>query len=720
MVTFDNIWPLPVAVMVIVAMTALTIWSYRRAEGVSPAIRVLLAAFRMAAVLAIAVCILRPSLKIRETLTEKAGLVLLVDASRSMSIRDEGERSRAQAAAEIMTKNADLIRELAEKFDLQTYRFGAGLSSYADGAYGPVEPSTALGDVLLESARRVRTGRIAGVVLLSDGSNNAGHDPLMAARSLAAMKAPVFAVGLGREQVGAPLTDARARNIDLPETAFKRSTVPVSSELHFLSCEGRRVRVQLFVDDTPVDERYLSPDDADVTAKVTFDFVPIRTGPRKVTVSVDAQPGETVVTNNEISSFIYVLPGGLNVFYAEGKPRYEFKFIRRALADSPDIRLDARLFLSKVDHPKSGDDWKKYDVVILGDLKRDAFSLMQLMEIEQAVSKYGVGLMMIGGSRNFGAGGYAGTPLASLLPVKLQEAERIPGEYRMVPTAEGLRHSALRLEDDPQRNTEAWRSLPALDGQVPFGEPKPAAALLATGNDTAPLLVAQQYGKGRIMAFGADTTWHWAFAEDEEVSARHKRFWRQVILWLANKESLGRPRAWLSLSAVRLVKGDKLDLTAHFEGPDEQPMEDVSVEAAVKRPDNKVVALELSPSEGKFKGTCLPELVGDYEVNVKFTDKEGRELGADSGKFLVYLPETELETPSADPGLLRKIAEVTGGTFCTAEGADELLARLASLDSATRVKRVRLKPIWDRSAVLWIFVAALAVEWALRKRRGMV
>ena len=57
-------------------------------------------------------------------------------------------------------------------------------------------------------------------------------------------------------------------------------------------------------------------------------------GEHKITLEAVVQPGELVTTNNELSTFVNVLKGGLNVLYIEGALRVEQKFIRLALDSS--------------------------------------------------------------------------------------------------------------------------------------------------------------------------------------------------------------------------------------------------------------------------------------------------------------------------------------------------------------------------------------------------
>ena len=62
-----------------------------------------------------------------------------------------------------------------------------------------------------------------------------------------------------------------------------------------------------------------------------------------MTVRVEPREGELVTTNNEVSTFVTVRPGGINVLYLVGTqrigggPGQEQRFVRASLAQSPDI-----------------------------------------------------------------------------------------------------------------------------------------------------------------------------------------------------------------------------------------------------------------------------------------------------------------------------------------------------------------------------------------------
>src|SRR5690606_24397483 len=81
----------------------------------------------------------------------------------------------------------------------------------------------------------------------------------------------------------------------------------------------------------------------------------------------------------------------------------------------------------------------------------------------------------------------------------------------------------------------------------------------SAGNDPAkPLLLAWTYGNGRVLSFAGDSTWRWPLDGKKN---QHRQFWRQAILWLAQKEDEGNS-VWIKLDTRRVGLGKPLRFTA--------------------------------------------------------------------------------------------------------------------------------------------------------------
>jgi len=112
---------------------------------------------------------------------------------------------------------------------------------------------------------------------------------------------------------------------------------------------------------------------------------------------------------------------------------------------------------------------------------------------------------------------------------------------------------------------------------------------------------------------------------------------------------------------------------------------------------------------------------GDYWVRVR-ANRNGEPVGPMAiTRFNVNSRDPELDSPAADPSMMREMAHLSGGDFLTSE---ELVARLQKwadegLPGAS-LERTERTTLWDNWIVLLVAVGLFAAEWAMRKKRGLV
>jgi len=145
-----------------------------------------------------------------------------------------------------------------------------------------------------------------------------------------------------------------------------------------------------------------------------------------ITYRLEIQPGGAdAFTANNTFSTTAVVPGRPSVLIVEGDPR-RASYLAEALTAAEyevDVRGSAAL-------PRELRDLSRYDFFILSDIPAEQVSLQQMDVIERYVRDVGGGFLMAGGDRSFGLGGYAGTRLEELLPVRM-ESERRRDEHSL-------------------------------------------------------------------------------------------------------------------------------------------------------------------------------------------------------------------------------------------------------------------------------------------------
>ncbi len=576
-VTFEPVGGWFVVAVMALAVTALTLWAYLpRMRTTTGAWRWCALGLRLAAVLLCLLAALRPSLIIQEKKKVPAVVLFLVDDSKSMQIRDEaGDKSRWELARERGEEGVAAAKKLGDDLGVRSMRFDVTLREDPVDKNKKDEPEgqgTSIGPSLIEAPKREGGIKVAAIFLLSDGANNLGMSPLLAARELRAQAIPVYTVGFGDPTAGSKSKDIAIRDVVAGPTVYVKNVLDVKGTLVAHGFAGQRLELEMYVEDQPLPvavRRITVPEGSEIIPFSGLKYVPQTPGEKKITIKVKPKEGELVRSNNEIGTFVSVLQGGLNVLFIQGPhSAWEQKFWLRSVAESPDIQGDLRIIRRPANDgggDLSDEDFApgRYNVYVLSDLPANFLTPTQQALLARNVEKSGAGLIMLGGRASFGPGGWGSTPLANLLPMVMtpRDGQVEPKEgVRFMPNPRGLEKFLLQIGPTSQESTRIWSELPPLSGINHLGQLKANAEVFGIGGDQQePVMVGANVRRGRVLAFGGET-WPWRRSFHADGRMAHKKFWRQTIFWLAHKEDSGDNEVKITIDGPRrIATGQKLD-----------------------------------------------------------------------------------------------------------------------------------------------------------------
>lgn len=254
-------------------------------------------------------------------------------------------------------------------------------------------------------------GHLRRVVLLSDGGQTEGD--LLAE----ATRAQGFGVRLfyHPNRRGAP-AEVALRDLGLPERI--RIGEPFHVRARVFSSQEATARVRLYQGETlngldGVRDVELSRGDNEIE----FDSVVRVAGPVTYRIELEPSGADRFEANNRFETTV-VVPGRPTVLYVEGA-RGRGSHLAQALT-AADFEVDVR---NPRSIPTSLRELERFDFFILSDVSADQVSLTQMDAIERYVRDLGGGFMMAGGEDAFGMGGWQGTRMERLLPVRM-DAER--------------------------------------------------------------------------------------------------------------------------------------------------------------------------------------------------------------------------------------------------------------------------------------------------------
>ena len=215
---------------------------------------------------------------------------------------------------------------------------------------------------------------------------------------------------------------------------------------------------------------------------------------------------------------------------------WDYRFFRRAIAKVPNIQCEAIVIREPAREGKNEVDDKefrpgRYDVYIFNDMPAAALPHRQQGLLVAAVER-GAGMIMLGGESSFGAGGWAQTKVAGILPTEIRPDDRMTKQgngLKLMLTEAGQKSWLLQLGPTLADTIRLWDKLPPFLSVNQLGRPKVRAQVLARTTGGEPLLVAQAVGTGRVLACAGET-WMWARSSDEARSI-HRKFWERALAW---------------------------------------------------------------------------------------------------------------------------------------------------------------------------------------------
>jgi len=300
---------------------------------------------------------------------------------------------------------------------------------------------TNIADAIALAAALVPADSTGRILLFSDGNQTAG-DALAAARNLSRVSATGLRRGVVIDTV--PLdfeitNEVFVESVDAPPRAATESTVSVRVTL--LSTSDARGTLRLYDND-----RAISTNDQSLAAAraVTlkpgrnFEVITVPLGSDRIhrfravfepatqlnaSDSPTSSP-DTLPDNNSGEAFT-ITPGRGRVLIADGIGDARTDGGGTILAETlRESGLDVDL-ISPAALPDNLLTLQDYDLVVLQNVPADAVSDRAQQALIAHTRDLGGGLLLTGGKASFGAGGWRGTALEPLLPVKLDLPEKL-------------------------------------------------------------------------------------------------------------------------------------------------------------------------------------------------------------------------------------------------------------------------------------------------------
>ncbi len=651
-------------------------------------------------------------------------------------------------------------------------------------AGGEAEPTVRWDEVLKLSGQETRLSQalrmlleqaagqpISGVILVSDGGQNAGLSPEAAIEIAREREVPVFTIGIGSDRLP---PSVRVSAFDPPPRAFPGDPYTVTGVIQAWRVAGEVVPVRLLSrdakSDAPADRgtgRII--DSTQVTLGGDGEEVPVRfevtadqLGRQTLCLRVLAPQSDRREDDNFLEADIEIVDRKTRVLLFAGGPMREYQFLRNLLYRDRSTTVDVLLQTARPgisqesdrlldEFPTTREAMYEYDCLVAFDPDWKALRPEQIDVLESWVAEQGGGLILVAGPVYMGdpvrgwirdRGSDERNPalakVRALYPVQFQRRYAVLEEsmyaseecWPLELTREGLECEFIMPADSASEGRQIWAGFPGVYSFFPVRGPKEGATVLARFSDprTArdgqlPVYMAWQfYGSGRVFYLGSGEMWRLRAMDD----SYFEKFYTKLIRHISKGRLLrGSSRGMLLVGQEHYWAGNTVEVEAfRLTGAQLEPLAEPSVMLQVIRPDQSVetVSLHADPTRpGCYLGQFSVLQEGDYRLELPLPGSDEHRLVQ---RIRVGIPNLEREKPQRNDALLSMIARTTGGQYEV--GTETLLdetsvRRLASqLKDCTRtvVHTGTPNPLWEetwRRWLMYVLLGVLCLEWVVRR-----
>ena len=673
----------------------------------------------------------------------------------------------------------DSFEELQGKVRVRLMRAARKALGQEEEAAEGWEQATDLANAMTTVLEQVPPDNLAGLVMMTDGRHNRPGRVEDVARRFGILDAPIGVVGIGSEE--SP-RDAAILEVRSPDAIYLGDRLRVAAVVKFDGYRGRRAKVLLKKGEEIIQEKIIPIPQDHHREEVRFNDVPEVDGINAYSVELENLGEEYFDQNNRWQFETAITDARTNVLIVDSHPRWEFRYLRNLFYGrdksihlqyvllEPDTILGqtvspvpasaARKFgdAQATELPISEEEWRKFDVIIIGDVPSESIDENTWDIIRGCVTERAAFLVAIAGPRHMPHGIESETA-RDLLPINYTPGSRTffgskEKPFRLVLTAQGRNHPVTAQSDSRLENERLWGEFPDFRWRLPVEGVKEGADVLvvASSEDSEgtavsdlddlssalsrlaqrkdreaknAILVSQQVGNGKVAMMLTDRTWR---LREGVGDIYHHRFWGQLVRWGAG------PNLRSGTSSVRLgtdnlsyTGDDRIQITARLLDIEKNPVRDESLKAEVWRDGEKLTTVQMSYLEGSpgLHGAQAGPFSGSGDYQIKLVGKKAAELleadgeGGVSTAFRVVgaMSPVELSETTLNRPLLDTLADLSGGRVVAPEDAQQL-AGLFLTGEETR-QELRETRLWDHWILLALLCALLTSEWGIRRGSGL-
>lgn len=711
-------------ILTLIFVLVYLVFSYRGVKALNGSKKFILFVLRIIIIIFIVIISGELSIKKPAYSEERREIAILIDSSKSMSIKSENPvLTRLDAVKEYLRNNKELFENLKKDYNLVFYSFNNDIKKISESAINEIKPSGNGTNILKALNTAVqKSEHLSAVLLFSDGRDTEGLQ-----HGLSDFKFPIqifsFSPGSGTEK------DVALRNLSSSGFALNREKYELSFEITMKGWKELDVPLTLKGENSVIKTERVNLKDGE-TKRIRMEFTPQRVGKQLFTIETPVFTGDDYPQNNRLNFILNVLRDRLRVLLISGKPYWDLRFLRQVLKTSPWIDLVnfnilrtpfdlvniPEIELSLIPFPADEifrEGLESFDVFIMQNFDPSQFVPPVYLRNVLEFVKNGGGLAIVGGTLLSKANFYLNTEMADAIPVSSLSGDR-SGRFRPVLAKDAMNHPINRI-------FRKYKDLPSIDFINGVRGIKSWATVLAqTEESNMPLVVAGNLGRGKVLAILTDSLWRFAFSPEQKraTSDAFVDFWLNALRWLSGEPD--ESNILIESAKDSFDPGENIKLNLRTLDKRYLPFKNSPVEIKVVDIDSGRTVFN---KEWKMRGG---EEIVEFNIEEKGiynailqVREGGKIVESTESKIVVKDRKGEMETPFTDEELLRTLAEKSGGRSYNLNERTNIEKILKNKKMRSGTGYEKKIPIWNSKWIYFSLIFLLSSEWFFRRRWGL-
>lgn len=690
---------------------------YRTVPPISNTKRNFLILLRTLAIALLLFALFKPILsKVNSKILEPK-LAILIDNSKSMTVKDASINRSEQLE--------DLLNKLElDRIDNVVYSFNETLT-YVDDLDSIVYNGelTNIENSINSLKQQIIEENFQAALIISDGAFNNGSNPIYSAESFGK---PIFTIGIGDSS--SP-KDLLVDNMITNEIAYINNILPVNVNLSFSNIEPQKTKAILFDNQTPVDTLEFEIENAIGAQSLLFDFKPQEAGTRNIRVVLENLEGEISYINNSSSTFVKVLDNKKIISIFAGAPSPDLSFLKKELLKNEGVEINEYVQKNKSQfyiEPNS-EKIQESDLIIMTDFPNQYTPDNVMGIINKNLQEETPLFFMAGYNTDYNKL----KNIESYLPFRISSFAQKEFGVNQKLSSISLNSPIYRISGK-EKDLEMWNSLPPVFRTEVFVSLNPEAEMLAktSVNDielNEPFLVASNFQNRKVLALMAYGLYRWkmmdyasnlSLGSDPEYDI-YSIFVNNAVKWLSVNED----KNPVQIKSIKdnYSEGDKVEIVAEVYDASYVPLDDAAVTVKVNKGTESRDLILNSIGNGRYLGSIEGLSTGEYYFNGEAILNNNK-LGDDDGRFNIGESPIEFRNLRMQAGLLNSISERTAGKFYLPDNIKTLIDDIKS-HNGFQAKTITTKDdltLWDSVWLLVIAILLFSIEWFIRKRAGLI